>query len=81
MSDTTTRIFEKLETIGQDVAVIKDKLPKLATRDHVDLKIAEHAALPPPKSNGGKLSAKMTAAIIAAVVALTGAVVALTQAL
>jgi hypothetical protein len=79
--DTTTiRIFDKLDSIGVDVGIIKDKMPHLATKDHVDLKIAEHAALPSkaPKANG-RMSMKMTAAIIAAFMAVTGTVVALTQ--
>ena len=83
MDDTTTiRIFDKLDAISVDVGVIKDKMPYLATRDHVDLKIAAHAALPsrPPKSSG-KISGKLIAAIITAVVALSGAVAALAQAI
>lgn len=78
MDDTTTiRIFEKLDVISVDVGVITAAMPNLATKDHVDLKIAEHAALPsrPPKANGGR----MTAVILGVIGALTATVIALTQ--
>lgn len=82
MDDTTTiRIFDKLEIIGKHVEVMKDKMPSLATKDHVDLKIAEHAALPsrPPRANGNKAGGRLIGAVVAAIAALTTVVLALTQ--
>jgi len=78
MDDTTTLIFkrlDKVDTIAEDVATIKGQMPNLATKDHVAIKIAEHAAAKksfPPMSNG---SAKKIAALSGVIVALAGAIV------
>lgn len=85
MDDTTTLIFkrlDKVDKIAEDVHTIKSQMPHLATKDHVKIQIAEHAAKRSitPKGNG-RLSGKMLAAIIASMVALAGAVTALAQAI
>jgi len=84
MDDTTTLIFKRLDTvdeIAKDVATIKSQMPNLATKDQVDLKIAEHAALPSraPRANGNKAGGRLIGAVVAAIAALTTVVLALTQ--
>lgn len=85
MDDTTTLIFKRLDIVDSmaaDVAVIKSQMPKLATKDHVDLKIAAHAALPskPPRANG-RMSGRAMGAVVAALIAVTGALGLLIQSL
>lgn len=77
--DSISKIFDKLEVIAVDVGIIKDKMPHLATKDHVDLKIAEHAASPSkiPGMNGP--GAKRTAALVTVIAGLTSAIWALVQ--
>jgi len=81
MDDTTTLIFkrlDKVDKIAEDVHTIKSQMPHLATKDHVDLKIAAHAALPSkaPRPSG---NVKKVVAISAAVVAIAGVIAACIQ--
>jgi len=77
MSDTTTRIFEKLETISIDVGVIK---ATMVDRDTLTAAIDKCRKNPPScftqPTNGG---AKKIGALVGVIVALTAVVVALTQ--
>ena len=77
-------IHEKINNVGLGVARIETRLdtvlPHLATHDHVDLKIAEHAAIKPsiaPQANG---YGKKIGMLISVIVALAGAIVYLVQA-
>lgn len=78
MSGTTDKIFEKLDTISVDVGVIK---ATMIDRESLTAAIAKCADARPcvVAPNGSRMSGKAMGAVVAALVAVTAAVVALTQ--
>ncbi len=80
LGDIHAKVNKVSEGIVRIEAVLKTVLPTLATKDHVTVKIGEHAAIRPTRGVRSNGNTKKIAALISAIVALSGVIAYLVQA-